>query len=397
MRFHITKVIEDRSAAVVAQALEKCLKREAWEVRRHDMQVIALGIGTSRNTVNLSDNAKFDIDSGEEVTLVRADVEYQNVWFLSEDLQHDAVHARFESVFANMRAALDLSPERVIEQGDAGGEPASLSESPSSTDASTAVIASVPTPQLGRKQDDTTEQASPSGSETSSAASPMSSNSRCTPEPLLPLPPAQRPRFLASSVRLIGACILVVISIASWRLHSNVHPSNRSRPPQSPSVRRVTQEPAPPSVKPRPLASTSLAKANLAGKADQKTDPSSFNRDPRRWLEQWAASQRTRDANRQASFYAEDVRPYLTLQEASRDAVYEDKRRSIDNRRGLWTFTIEDVTIRRESADTASVSLRKHFMMQAGSVQVSEQRMRSLLTLKRTQDGWRIVGERDLR
>jgi hypothetical protein len=73
--------------------------------------------------------------------------------------------------------------------------------------------------------------------------------------------------------------------------------------------------------------------------------PSSVNHAPRRFLEQWAASQRARDAKRQASFYANEVRPYLALREASRDAVYEDKRKTIGQRKGLWTFKIEDVIL----------------------------------------------------
>jgi hypothetical protein len=386
MRFYITKIVEDRSPAIVVQALEKCLKREAWEVRRHDMQVIALGIGTSRNTVNLSDNAKFDIDSGEHVTLVRADVEYQNVWFLSEDLQHDAVHARFESVFANMRAALDLSPERLIGQRDAGGEPASPSESPSSTGTSMPVIESVPVPQFESTKESTSQRTSPSELETSLAASPISSYSWNGPGYLL-----------LSRVSLITACVLVVLSIGFWRWHTSVYPSSGSTPPVSPSVRSATQEFDPPSVMPLPLAPMSTGKQNVSDGIDRTSAPSSVNQDPRRFLEQWATSQRTRDAKSQASFYADEVRPYLALHEASRDAVYEDKRNSIGQRKGLWTFKIEDVIIQRESVTTASVSLIKHFMTQTGSVQVSEQRIPSLLTLKHTQDGWRIMGERDLR
>ena len=381
MRLHLTKVIEDRSPAVVAQALEKCLKREAWEVRRHDLQVIALGIGTSRNTVNLSDSAKFDIDSGEKITLVRGDVEYQNVWFLSEDFQQDAVHARFESVFANMRAALDLSPEPVIGQSDPLGEPASPSELPASTDTPAAIIESVPVLQSESTKEDTSQRTSPSELEISLAASPISSNSR------------NRPGYsLRGPGSLLVACILVILSIGFWRLHAG-----RNTPPLSPFVRRATQGSAPPHVKPMPLASTSMEKQNLPDGIDRTTAPSSVNQTPGRFLEQWAAAERTRDAMSQASFYADEVRPYLALREATRDAVYEDKQNSIRHRNGLWAFKIEDVIIRTESANTASVSLKKHFMMQTGSVQVSEQRIPSLLTLKHTQDGWRITGEQDLR
>jgi ketosteroid isomerase-like protein len=393
MKFHFTEIIEDRSPVVVITALERCLKREAWEIKRYDAQVVALGIGTSRNAVNLSDTAKFDIDSSASATTVHVQVEYQYTWFVSEDSQDDTVHARFESVFANMRAELNLAPEWPIRKSEAEEEPTYLSEPTTPSETLITAVESVPLSRPDNGEGETAQQSSASEFEELTAVSPIYERSPRSPRYLLGS--SEVPQRLVSGVMsLIVASIIAVTCIVFWASHSKGHPLSGNAPKPVLPVQSARMISSPPDNQPTPLASTSWAKNNSSDSAARATTRSE---DPKRWLEQWAASQRTRDAKSQASFYADEVRPYLARPQASRDAVYQNKQDTILNRKGLWTFKIEDVSVRREGANKASVLLKKHFMRQTGSIHVSEQRVPSFLTLKHTQDGWQITGERDLR
>ena len=393
MRFHLIKVIEGRPSTVVIGALEKCLKREAWEVRRHDMQVVALGIGTSTNTVNLSDSATFNIESSDDVTTVLVEAEYQHVWFLPEAFQNDTVQARFESVFANMRAALNLPSEGSIRQRDAEEPTSYSSENATPPNSSMTTTEPAVPPEPINAEADAVQETPAAEFERHPVAPPVLSSSRKAPKNLLQSTDVQQ-HFRHSAALLTAAFAAAVMSIIFGLSYAKTHLLSRKTARPSPSAQRFYAQPA---VRARPLPSTLVGPEN-SSKSPNGTPASSTVtlEDPERWLERWAAAQRTRDAQNQASFYADEVRPYLALQEASRAAVYQEKQTSILNRKGLWTLKIEDISVQRESANTVSVLLKKHFMTQQGSVKVSEQRIYSVLTLERTPVGWQITGERDL-
>jgi ketosteroid isomerase-like protein len=393
MRFHLTKIIEDRSPVVVTKALEKCLKSEAWKIQRYDKQVVALGIGTSRSAVNLSDKATFEIDFCEGATTVQVEAEYQYTWFLSEESQNHTVHSRIESVFANMRAELDLAPDWLHAQSESEEPPAPILETTTSSEPSKPAIESVAPPTFDEEDREPTQQTPASQVESFSPAYPFAPESQKAPKYLLGSSDA-RQRLGFRTVSLLVVSIIVVPCVRVGISHFKVHPLSGNASKPVPAAQTATRNSFHlPDDHPRPLVSPSSRKDNLSRSLPRPGAPSE---DLRRWLEQWAASERTRDAKGQASFYADDVSPYLTLDRASRDAVYRNKQDSIHNRKGLWTFRIEHVSIRRESPDEASVLLKKLVMTQTDSVRVSEHRISSFLTLKRTQDGWRITGERDL-
>ena len=393
MRFHLTKIIEDRSPVTVTTALEKCLKYEAWEIKRHDRQMIALGIGASRSAVNMSDKAIFDIDYQEGVTTVQVEVEYQCTWFLSEESQNHTVHSRFESVFANVRVVLELPPENLIPQTQAEEPPALLSEPAPFSETSVPALESVLPQALDKGHPEPTQQAPVSDVESLSAASPIAheptkaskhfvGSSNVTP----------RPGF--APVSLLAVALIVVLFVVFGISHFKGRPISGTASKPVPSVQSAAHPSLPqPDSHPRPLVSLPAREVPPSVSVARSGVPS---KDLGRWLEQWAAAERTRDAKSQASFYADDVRPYLALDHANRDAIYRDKQDSIDARRGLWTFKIEGVSIQTESADDASVLLKKIVMTQTNSVRVSEHRISSFLTLKRTPGGWLITGERNL-
>jgi hypothetical protein len=94
-------------------------------------------------------------------------------------------------------------------------------------------------------------------------------------------------RLVSGVVSLIVASIIAVTCIVFWT--RIIFPPPDDQPP---------------------LASTSSAKDNSSDSLARTTTPSE---DPRRWLGQWAGFQRTRDAKSQASFYADEGRPYLRV------------------------------------------------------------------------------------
>ena len=400
MRFQLTKIIENRSPVVVTTALEQCLKQEAWEIRRRETQMIALGIGASRSKVNMSDKAVFEIDSQEGATTVQVEVEYQYSWFLSEESQNDAVLSRFETIFANTRAALALAPESPIPTPELQQAP-TPPDTPAPPDESIASSETTPPTvdsALPSPSPEPTQPASPSPTQTPTqiptAAPPIA------PPPLQAfnnaLPSFHQPhRPALAAVSLLLVSLLVTLAAGFGISHFHPSPSTAKVSLPARSIQPATLHPVPPPDR-RPLPPVPApSKADLP--AAPVPTSAATAADLRRWLEQWAASERTRDPRTQASFYAEDVRPYLALDHASREAVYQAKQDAIQNRQGLWTFKIENISIQRQTDGEASVLLKKLVMTQSDSVRVTEQRISSFLTLKRTPDGWQITGERNLR
>ena len=391
MKLHLTKIVEDRSPVVVTKALEKSLKREAWEIHRSDQHVVALGIGTSRSAVNLSDKATFEIDVREGATTVQVEAEYQYTWFLSEEAQNDTVHSRIESVFATRRAELDLAPELLNAPSAVPDPPPPGSEITTQPDDSMEAIATPALPEGYRApaqpaallEVDEHSQAPTSVSEVQEAST------------YLAAPTLATPRFESAAVPLSMVSILVALCVIFGIWHFTTLPISRNATKPVPSVAIATPTSLPPlGIHPTPPIFLRTKQPNPPAIPSQSDSQSE---DLMRWLQQWAASERTRDAKTQASFYADDVRPYLSLDRATRDAIYRNKQDSIQNRKGLWTFKIDKVAIRSASGDEASVVLKKVVMAQTNSVEVSEKRISSFLTLKRTQNGWQITGERDLR
>jgi ketosteroid isomerase-like protein len=412
MRFQLTKIIEDRSPVVVTKALEKCLKQEAWEIKQLDQQMIALGIGASRTKVNMSDRATFAIDYREGATTVQVEVEYQYAWFLSEESQNDAVHSRFESIFANTRVALDLVPEPLVLQSPAL-EPPAFPSQPTPSQPPVPFLEPVVLPAADESSADgglphqPTQTVPPSRVESLSAASSIAPE----PSPIArePSPIAREPkrasRYLLGSslltrrhgfraMSLVASLILALCGVVGIS-HFKHRPLSSSAPGTVPSVQTATRRsvPSPPN-NPTPLVSHPSTQDHPFDSAATRRSQSE---DLRRWLEQWAASERTRDAKTQASFYADDVYPYLSINHATRDTVYQNKLDAIQNRKGLWTLKLEDISIQTETPYSASVLLKKLVMAQTDSVRVDEHRTSSFLTLKRSPNGWQITGERNLR
>jgi len=113
------------------------------------------------------------------------------------------------------------------------------------------------------------------------------------------------------------------------------------------------------------------------------------------WLQNWAASMRTRDANAQAAFYADTLDRYLDQRNVSKEAVLRDREATNRMRKGLWTVKMEDIVIERQTGSEAEVRLVKHFMDEQETSEILESFVPTRLTLKRLNGEWKITSEQD--
>jgi hypothetical protein len=154
-------------------------------------------------------------------------------------------------------------------------------------------------------------------------------------------------------------------------------------------------------VAPNPLPKLDTRKAAEADPAKPASLPASTpesatsSADLKPWLQNWAASMRTRDANAQAAFYADTLDRYLNQRNVSREAVLRDREATNRMRKGLWTVKMEDIVIERQTESEAEVRLVKHFMDEQETSEILESFVPTRLTLKRLNGEWKITSEQD--
>ena len=135
--------------------------------------------------------------------------------------------------------------------------------------------------------------------------------------------------------------------------------------------------------------------ANPSSKSVTTTEAASSSGEVKRWLQGWAASMQTRDANAQASFYADKLDRYLDQRNVGRAAVLRDREATNHMRKGLWTVKMEDIVIERETGSEAQVRLMKHFIDEPEQSEILESYVPTHLTLKRIDGQWKITSEQD--
>jgi ketosteroid isomerase-like protein len=161
-----------------------------------------------------------------------------------------------------------------------------------------------------------------------------------------------------------------------------------------------TAAPAPlPGMPKAPEASSPAPKASSPESTPTKPDTNAETRtnnvDVKRCLQGWAASMQTKDANAQASFYADKFDRYLDQRNVGRGAVLRDREATIRMRKGLWTMKMENVVIERQTDSEAEVRLTKHFIDEPEQSEILESYVPTHLTLKRINGQWKITSEQD--
>jgi ketosteroid isomerase-like protein len=150
-----------------------------------------------------------------------------------------------------------------------------------------------------------------------------------------------------------------------------------------------------PKVPETPPAKALAPSAPIAEPPTTIAEPPTSSAELKQWLQSWAASMRTKDANAQAAFYADKLDRYLDQRNVGRNAVLRDREATIHMRKGLWTVKMENVVIERQTASEAEVRLTKHFIDQPEESEVLESYVPTRLTLKRINGQWKITSELD--
>jgi len=109
-------------------------------------------------------------------------------------------------------------------------------------------------------------------------------------------------------------------------------------------------------------------------------------------LDGWIAATNARDVGRQMTFYAPKVEAFYLSRNASREAVREEKSRLFSRARAVDVRASEPEIRLGRDGRTAVMRFRKRYQIDDRGGEVLQE-----LRWRRTDSGWRIVGERDLR
>lgn len=113
-------------------------------------------------------------------------------------------------------------------------------------------------------------------------------------------------------------------------------------------------------------------------------------------LNEWIATTNARDINRQKEFYMPKVNAFYRARNVSRDEVLADKGRAFDNsdlidvRAGRPEITLHS------GGRTATMRFRKQYAVRSGQ-QNRQGEVLQELRWQRTEKGWKIVSERDVK
>lgn len=116
----------------------------------------------------------------------------------------------------------------------------------------------------------------------------------------------------------------------------------------------------------------------------------------RRALEDWNASNNARDIEKQISFYGPKLYFYYRARNVSREFVREDKGRMYERAEFIDVRTdAPEITLERDGR-AAIMRFRKQYVVKSGGSERYGEVLQEL-RWQRTDEGWKIVGERDVR
>jgi hypothetical protein len=110
-------------------------------------------------------------------------------------------------------------------------------------------------------------------------------------------------------------------------------------------------------------------------------------------LNRWISASRLRNVDAQADCYAPEVDVFYGARHVSQDWVRRNRAKTLDQAGKIRQLDIQNVQIRLDSTDRASVWFDKTWDFGGGY----SGKVRQQLELRKLEPGWRITGERDLR
>jgi ketosteroid isomerase-like protein len=157
-----------------------------------------------------------------------------------------------------------------------------------------------------------------------------------------------------------------------------------------PAATQPSEVAAQPDAAARPAEAQARADEAAAAPADASTEG-----ELRAALGEWVAATNARDVGRQMNYYAPRVEAFYLSRGASREAVRAEKARLFGRASSVNVqATRPEIQMSRDGR-TAVMRFRKRYQITGEDSRSGE--VLQELRWRRTADGWKIVGERDLR
>ncbi|MET0626430.1 MAG: nuclear transport factor 2 family protein [Pyrinomonadaceae bacterium] len=162
----------------------------------------------------------------------------------------------------------------------------------------------------------------------------------------------------------------------------------------TPTAAQPAEVAAQPDAASRPVAEQPRANEAAANEATAPADASTEG-ELRAALGEWVAATNSRDVGRQMSYYAPKVEAFYLSRNAPREAVRAEKTRLFGRASSVNVQAARPEIQMSRDGRTAVMRFRKRYQI-AGADSRSGEVLQEL-RWRRTADGWKIVGERDLR
>jgi hypothetical protein len=109
-------------------------------------------------------------------------------------------------------------------------------------------------------------------------------------------------------------------------------------------------------------------------------------------VNRWVSSYRSRDLGTHMSFYAPSVDRFFLSRNVPVDRVRRTKQQALQSAGDIRQYTVENVRVNMQAPNRATVSFDKTYEFDAQAGKVGSE-----LYLRKINETWRIVGERDVR
>jgi hypothetical protein len=192
--------------------------------------------------------------------------------------------------------------------------------------------------------------------------------------------------------KLIEAALPIGLVIGLFIIADN----SRNTLPGSNSTPAATASQTEP--QPRTPSLGKSAKPSQPASVEQPTEDAQSESEITETLSMWAAVQADNDAAKTAAYYAEHVDRYFMQRKVTREFVQADKQAFLDTGKRLQSFYIGGLRFETSFPTQATVVLTKSWaVLDPGERAATLDTTRCRLWLLRTDEGWKISGERDLK
>ena len=383
MKFKISETIDTSDTQRVLRTLENCLREVSSDATASDDEIVFRGLGPSPVSINPRDIAVLRLHSENGKTVIDGDVTFLASALLQNSSQEDIVRSKLERIFDRVKIELSSQmPASAAPHDQQAAIASAVPVVPEETMTQPAVTVEEP-PVL---------EAAPARESIAprAAAAPLFSayHRQTIPEDS----GTGRGKRIAAWMTTLVVLLLAGAFLTHYRTRVNDLRLVLTRKIAHLTAPVVATEPETSDI----IPNTPTDEHSETAKKEQPSPGVAGPADIRTWLENWAASIRSRDAVAQSSFYANTVNRYMDRHNVSRDAVMKDREATIRMRKGLWTMKIERVVVEYPTESEARVHLVKHFIDEPAESEVLESFVPTQMTLRRVDGRWEITSEFDL-